>query len=116
MTGTPRTVPVLLTPERAAKLLEEVVYERVLSFLDLDELYRFEQELWFALGECGIDEAAIADEAKAMIDRALARLADDPRRYASFEPPGRDPLGFDCPDCAEEARASVNRSPACEVP
>lgn len=111
MTGKPRaSAPALLTPERATKLLEDIVYERVLGFLDLDALYRFEQELWFALGECGVEEAAIAEQAKAMIDRALARLADDPRRYASFEPPGRDPFGFDCPDCAAEARPSENRS------
>ncbi len=103
----------LIPPEYATKLLEDLVYERVLGFLDLDGLYQFEQELWFALGECGVDDAALAGEAKAMIDRALARLGDDPRRYAMFGPaPGDDSPGLDCPDCAEEARvhAGARRS------
>lgn len=100
----------LITPERATKLLDEIVFERVLGFVDLDGLYRFEQELWCALGECGLDDDEIAEEAKAMIDRALARIADDPRRYATFGPgPGEHPFGFDCPDCIEEARVNAKR-------
>ena len=97
----------MITPERATKLLDEVVYERVLGFLDLDGLFGFEQELWSALGECGVDEDHIGVEAKAMIDRALARIGDDPRRYGTFG--GAPALGFDCPDCLDEARAVKQR-------
>ena len=105
------TPPALLTSERATKLLEEIVYERVLGYVDLDGLYNFEQELWLALGECGISEDAIGDESKAMIDRALARISGDPRRYMSFGPPspGGDPFGLDCPDCEDEARVRASR-------
>jgi hypothetical protein len=107
----PVTSPALVTTEHATKLLEEVVYERVLGFFDLDGLFNFEQELWLALGECGMSEDAIGDEAKAMIDRALARIADDPRRYATFGPPigGEHAFGLDCPDCDDEARVRAQR-------
>ncbi|NVB83151.1 MAG: hypothetical protein HOV81_32555 [Kofleriaceae bacterium] len=96
----------LITPERATKLLDEIVFERVLGFVDLDGLFGFEQELWCALAECGLDDDAIAEASKAMIDRALARIAEDPRRYGTFGPA---PGGFDCPDCIEEARVNAKR-------
>ena len=87
----------LLAPEHAAKLLDEVVYERVLALVDLDGLYRFEQELWFAFHECGIEGDHVPELVKDMLDRALVRALGDPRRYATFGPP-------ECSLCDEAER------------
>ena len=100
----------LIAPDQASKLLDEVVYERVLGFIDLDGLFDFERELW-----CAYDEAGIAgpDEVpaivKAMIDKALIRFCDEPRRYAVFDTPlGVDPFG-DCALCEQEAAAAKKK-------
>ena len=91
----------LLAPDKAGQLLDEVIYERVLGFIDLDGLFRFEQELWAAFDDCGFAEEVVPDLAKAMIDRALHRVPDDPRRYADI----RAGLPFDdCELCEAELR------------
>jgi len=99
----------LLTPEKANQLLEEVVYERVVGFIDLEGLFDFERELW-----CAYDDTEVADEeevpklVKAMVDRALLRFLDDPRRYVEFSashPVFGDPFS-DCELCEQEARAA----------
>ena len=93
----------LIAPDVAGKLLEEVIYERVLSFIDLDGLFEFEQQLWLALGESGIAEAEVGDRVKDMIDGALKKLIDEPRRYMTFDLAD----GFDCELCEEEARVNA---------
>ena len=96
----------LLAPAQASKLLEEVIYERVLDFIDLDGLFAFERELWCAYDDAGVaDEADVPKLVKAMIDRALLRFCEDPRRYIDFGPCapfGSDPFG-DCELCEQEA-------------
>jgi hypothetical protein len=83
-----------LSSEQATKLLDDLIYERVLSFIDLDGLFGFEQELWCAYEELGPGGDHVAVAAKTMIDRALVRLCEDPRRYMTFgEPYGGSPLG-----------------------
>ena len=94
----------LLAPDKAGLLLDEVIYERVLAFIDLDGLFQFEQELWTAFDECGFSEEDVPDLVKALIDKALHRVPDDPRRYSdlpSFGP--AEPFG-DCELCEAEAR------------
>ena len=93
----------LIAPDVASKLLEEVIYERVLSFVDLDGLYDFEQQLWLAVGESGIAEDEIPDRVKDMIDAALKKLLDEPRRYMTFGVGD----GLDCELCEEEARINA---------
>lgn len=93
----------LIAPDVAGRLLEEVIYERVLSFIDLDGLYEFEQQLWLAVGESGIAEDEIPDRVKDMIDAALKKLVDEPRRYVTFG----IGEGFDCELCEEEARINA---------
>jgi hypothetical protein len=84
----------LLSAEQATKLLDDLVYERVLSFIDLDGLFGFEQELWCAYEELGASGDNVPIAVKTMIDRALVRLCEDPRRYMTFgEPYGGSPLG-----------------------
>jgi hypothetical protein len=95
----------LIAPDVAGKLLEEVIYERVLSFIDLDGLYEFEQQLWLAVGESGIAEDEVPARVKDMIDTALKKLIEEPRRYMTF---GMG-TGFDCELCEEEARMNVHK-------
>ena len=86
----------------AAKLLEDVLYSRVLECVDVSKLMIVELDLWAALCEQGREEEEARGEAKAMIDGALGRLARDDDRYAALHPLG--PFGMECPDCADEAR------------
>ena len=55
----------LIAPDVASKLLAEVIYERVLSFVDLDGLYEFEQQLWHAVAESGIAESEMRKQVEA---------------------------------------------------
>jgi len=76
----------LMSKEQATKLLEEVVYERVLACVQLMSLFRFELDLWVAVHEAGLgDEERSREIASEMIDRALHRVADDEQRYALFD-------------------------------
>jgi hypothetical protein len=96
----------LLAPDKAARLLDDVIYERVLDCIDLDALFAVEVDLWAALSECDAtdDDHMVKLLAKQMIERALGRIPDDPRRYASVQP-----FGFDCPDCEEEVLEHAKR-------
>lgn len=101
----------LLLPEQADRLLEEVIYERVLSCIDLDALLAFESELGCAFDQCGVvGDDKLAQLAKEMIDRALRRICDDPRRYAYM--PGalscdEEPSG--CELCDDEAALRASK-------
>lgn len=96
----------MMTPEQASKLLDEVIYERVVRHIDVDGLHRFELELWLALQE--VTGATDMVRARELIDRALVRFRDDPRRMI-----GASPFG-DCELCEEEAmeNARKKRRPA----
>lgn len=73
----PAAPPPLLPPEQAGKLLDELVYDRVLDCIDLDTLLTFECELACAFDECTREgHARGCDLAKEMIDRALDRARD----------------------------------------
>lgn len=95
----------LIAADVASKLLDEVIYERVLSFVDLDGLFDFEQQLWHAVRESGIAENEIADRVKDMVDAALKRLVDEPQRYMTLAAGD----GFDCELCEEEARVNAHK-------
>lgn len=99
----------LIAPDVASKLLDEVIYERVLSFIDLDGLYDFEQQLWLAVGESDIPEDEIPARVKDLIDAALKRLVDEPRRYMTFGLPAGLGDGFDCELCEQEARINAHK-------
>jgi hypothetical protein len=88
----------VITPEKAGKLLDEVVFERVVSFVDLQGLCLFQQELEFSLIEIGVDYDEVAQVAREMVDNALQRLSED-ERLVAYEG------GFtDCDLCEAEAR------------
>jgi hypothetical protein len=95
----------LLAPGQAAKLLDDLLYERVLGCVDLQALFIIEVDLWVALCECEIaaDDDAAKQIAKAMIDRALRRLPDEERRYSLVRP-----FGTECPDCEDERLDAAN--------
>jgi hypothetical protein len=85
----------MMSPEQAGKLLDEVIYERVLRHIDIEALHAFELELWLALQE--VTGATDIRQARELIDRALARFREDPGRAMSEAPFGH------CELCEEEA-------------
>ena len=86
-TDAARRLAALMPPEKAAQLLDDLVYERVIACVDLDELYRFEQELWCALGDCGLDADAVITATDELIRIALTNVADDERRHVRHMSP-----------------------------
>jgi hypothetical protein len=95
----------LLRPDQASKLLDDVLYERVLGCIDLEALFMVEVDLWAALYESDVtDEVTAKRLAKEMIDRALRRLPDEERRYGMVRP-----FGSECADCEEELLEAATR-------
>ena len=88
----------MIAPDKAARLLDDVLYQRVVECINLPKLLMVEIDLWASLSECtnGVDKALRA-EAAAMVDRAIARFAADPERYAPVHP-----FGTQCDLCEEE--------------
>jgi len=72
--------------EMETKLLDDVMYRRVLACIDLEELALLEQELWLSIRAVGRDEEESLEHAREILDRAFARIQHDPHRYV---------LGFD---------------------
>jgi hypothetical protein len=96
----------LLAPDQASKLLDDVLYERVLGCVDLEALFMVEVDLWVALSECEVaDDEAAKRVAKDMIDRALGRLVGEECRYAMMRP-----FGSECLDCEDEVLHSAKRT------
>ncbi len=103
----------MISPDKAASLLDELVYERVYSCIDLGELSRFATELMSAIDECGVPEAEVTAMAKDMVMRALTRIRDEVEQHGPLEPASA-PFGDDCPLCIdllqrEQAAASRER-------
>lgn len=71
----------MIGAELASKLLDDVIYQRVLSCIDLEELALLEQELWTSIYATGPGDEASLRLAREMLDRAFARVQRDPRRY-----------------------------------
>jgi hypothetical protein len=71
----------VIGPDLAGKLLEDVLYQRVLDCIDLEELSLFEQELWASVYDAGPSDEESMRIAREMLDRAFARIQCDPRRY-----------------------------------
>jgi hypothetical protein len=95
----------LLAPDQASRLLDDVIYERVLGCVDLQALFMVEVDLWVALSEADVADAESAKRlAKEMIDRALRRLPDEERRYGAMRP-----FGHECADCEEEVLGNAKR-------
>jgi len=74
--------------EMATRLLDDVIYQRVLGCIDLEELALLEQELWMSVRAVGRDADESLQHAREILDRAFARIQNDPQRYV---------LGFDDP-------------------
>jgi len=85
--------------DKAAQLLDDVLYTRVMECVDLRKLLMVEIDLWASLSECvSGSEKELRAEAKAMIDRVLARFAHADDRYDPVQP-----FGMHCDLCEEEA-------------
>lgn len=86
----------MIGTDMAARLLDDVIYQRVLSCIDLEELALLEQELWMSVRAVGRSADESLEHAREMLDRAFARIQRDPQRYV---------LGFD--DAAASERGEL---------
>ena len=77
----------LLPPARAARLLDDVIFARVAELIDLPRLYDLEALLALQLESLGVEGEGARATAKAMVDRALARIARTSRRWTRRAPP-----------------------------
>ena len=85
---------------------EDDVYERVLAGIDLDALFRVEQELWTELAMRdptleADDDATVSRmcaAARTTVDRMVVRALSDERRYIHWGPPSEE-MAADCPCC-----------------
>ena len=94
----------LLTAAQAARLLDEVIYERLVELVDFDGVWRLEQSLAMELGQLdGLADDAVDELSKGMLDRAFRRLGDDPRRYTNISP-----FGADCGDAELKSPRRAN--------
>ena len=83
----------LLSPAHAAVLLESVIYEQVCELIDLAALSQLEERLALELGKLdAISDDEMMELSRAMIDRALIRIADDEDRYTEQRPGAGDVL------------------------
>ena len=101
----------MISPEQAGNLLDELVYERVYSCIDLNELTRFANELMSALDECGVADKEVSTVARDMVMRALTRIRDEIERTGPLGAHA-DPFDDDCPLCvdlAQHERAAKDR-------
>jgi hypothetical protein len=65
----------------AARLLDDVIYQRVLGCIDLEELALLEQELFMSARAVGRSDEQSLLLARDILDGAFARIQHDPRRY-----------------------------------
>jgi hypothetical protein len=79
MSGRPS--PPLLPPDQAARLLDGVIFTRVAELIDLPRLYDLEAMIALQIESLGADRDRGRALAKAMIDRALLRVARTTRRW-----------------------------------
>lgn len=82
----------LIPANRAAELLEELLFYRVCEHIDVPGLQGLEAELWTTMIELDIDFAGQSPMAQAreLISRALRRFIEDPIRVfteGNDEPP-----------------------------
>lgn len=98
----------LLSAEQATQFLSGLIYERLLHCIDSDALVELEQEIAFAMHECGFGMTECIEGALGMLQAALVRFANNPRGWA---PTQQQPLetDHDCPLC-QDVEAEVVRS------
>jgi hypothetical protein len=98
---------------------DDEIYELVIATLDLDALYRVEQELWTALpmrdpsldGDDLETVDRLCEASKVMIDRLVVRVLSDERRYVNHDPdPPSEAEAADCVLCRELRDAHLSRS------
>lgn len=70
-----------LTADHAAQLLDELLFERVANLLDVAALYDLEATLTHQIEQLGVPCDHARTRARTMIDRALLRIAQKPRRW-----------------------------------
>ena len=105
------TVPPLST-EQAAKFLSGLIYERLLHCIDNQALVEMEQEIAFALHECGFDMTECIEGALGMVQVALVRFANNPKGWSPAQSQTLDSDNEDdCPLCQDFEAESAPPKP-----
>jgi hypothetical protein len=84
----------LMSREQATAVLDQVVLDRLVSLIDMDELLSFECDLFLALRQCGSEPVDAAEQSREMITSAFHRLGDELRERL-----GRSAAFSDCEMC-----------------
>jgi len=105
----------LLPPARAARLLDDVIFARVAELIDLPRLYDLEALLALQLESLGVEGEGARATAKAMVDRALARIARTSRRWTRRAPPRTAANAGGTADADADADADDDDGDVCEI-
>lgn len=82
-----------------AQLLEEMLFERVADLVDLPSLYELEAMLAHQIEHLGVRCDHAREHAKALVDRALVRVAEKPRRWVPAVTTSADAASGDAACC-----------------
>ncbi|HWU85649.1 MAG TPA: hypothetical protein VN253_00130 [Kofleriaceae bacterium] len=77
----------LLSPDQASRLLDGVIFTRIAELIDLPRLYDLEAMIALQIESLGADRDRARTLAKAMIDRALLRVARTSRGWPCRDGP-----------------------------
>lgn len=91
-----------MSPDQTTKLLSELVYGRLLECIDSESLVELEQQIAFALHECGFGMNECVEGALGMIQAALVRFANHPQGWAPPQAPVFDDNCALCEDLETE--------------
>ena len=96
---------------------EDEIFERVIATIDLDALFGVEQELWSALPmrDANLDRddvetiERVSDASKALIERLVARVMSDERRYVNHHGVPSEEDAADCELCRQLREEHLSR-------
>ena len=99
----------LLPPAQAARLLDDVIFTHVVELIDLPRLYDLEAMLALQIESLGVAAEQAPAAAKAMIDRALLRVARTSRKWTRWAPATPDAACGICDGPCDPEPRSVKR-------
>jgi len=102
MTGVAQGPTRLISQGTAERLFEALLYDRVCELVDLDQMFELQCFLTAELMNVGVKGEESVAIGRALIDRALAQLATDDRRYLRARSAFR---GCDCERVERELEA-----------
>jgi hypothetical protein len=84
VSGLPNTPLQPLPPGQTSRLLDDVIFARVAELIDLPRLYDLESTLAAQIDNLGVPGEHARAVAKAMVDRALLRVARTSRKWTRW--------------------------------